>query len=72
MDIVTYALLNSKVKNVTLAYDYKGSVASVDDLPSGATKGDLYTVSGEQYVFDGTNWVIVGGVITSAQIDALR
>lgn len=71
MDVITYALLNKKVQNVTLAYDYKGSVASVEDLPSGATKGDLYTVGGDQYVYDGSDWVIVGGVITNAQIDAL-
>ena len=80
MDVVTYALLNGKVKslstrvdNVTLAYTYKGSVASVDDLPDDAETGDLYTVGSVQYVWDGTEWITPGaGVpITDAQIDAI-
>ena len=71
MDIVTYAILNKKIANVTLAYSYKGSVADVESLPSGADTGDLYTVGSDQYVWDGTEWVMVGGAITNAQIDAL-
>lgn len=73
MDITTYALLKKKVDNVTLAYTYKGSVATTADLPSGASKGDLYTVGGQQYVFDGTTWVQLDKVvpITNEQIDTL-
>lgn len=52
-----YALLNKKISNVTLAFSYKGSVASVSDLPDNAEIGDLYTVGGVQYVWDGTAWV---------------
>ena len=72
MDIVTYALLKKQVDNVTLAYTYKGSVASVDDLPNDAELGDLYTVGTVQYVWNGTEWTEVGGEsISNAQIDAL-
>ena len=71
MDVVTYALLNKKLQNVTLAYSYKGSVATVADLPDDAETGDLYTVGTAQYVWDGTAWTEVGGTISNAQIDAI-
>lgn len=71
MDIVTYALLKKQVDNVTLAYTYKGSVASVDDFPNDAETGDLYTVGTAQYVYDGTQWLEIGGTITNQQIDNL-
>lgn len=73
MDIETYALLKKKVDNVTLAYSYKGSVADVESLPDDATLGDLYTVGTVQYVWDGTEWVVIDSTksITNAQIDAL-
>ena len=73
MDIVAYALLKKKVDNVTLAYSYKGSVADVASLPDDATLGDLYTVGTIQYVWDGTEWIVIDSTtsITNAQIDAL-
>ncbi len=73
MDIETYALLKKKVDNVTLAYTYKGSVADVASLPDDATLGDMYTVGTIQYVWDGTEWVVIDSTksITNAQIDAL-
>lgn len=72
MDIATYVLVKKKLDNVTLAFDYKGSVESVSDLPEDATKGDLYTVVNAQYVYDGSNWMnISDNSITNAQIDAL-
>ena len=73
MDIVTYALCKGLVGNIEPGYTYRGSVASVDDLPDDAESGDLYTVDGLQYVWDGTNWVNLeaGVAITEAQIDAL-
>lgn len=54
-----YALLNKKISNVTLAFSYKGSVSSVSNLPNDAEIGDMYTVNGVQYVWDGTAWVEV-------------
>ena len=71
MDATTYAILNKRLNNATLAYDYKGSAASVGDLPSGASKGDMYTVGVDQYVWDGEDWILAGGKISNAQIDAL-
>ena len=80
MDIVTYALLKGQVKelsdkvdNVTLAYSYKGSVSSVSDLPDDADTGDLYTIDGIQYVWDGEDWIVVQSsvAITNSQIDSL-
>lgn len=73
MDIETYAVLKKKIDNVTLAYTYKGSVADVASLPDDATLGDLYTVGTVQYVWDGTEWVVLDSTksITNAQIDAL-
>lgn len=79
MDIVTLgaalALSNKKLaaamQAIPPAYTYKGSVATVGDLPESADLGDLYTVGGTQYVWDGTEWVIATDRITDAQIDAL-
>ena len=73
MDVVTYALLKKQVDNVSLAYEYKGSVTSVENLPADATVGDLYTISsdGTEYVWDGTQWLLKSKLITDAQIDAL-
>lgn len=72
MDIVTYALLKKQIGSILPGYDYKGGVASTDDLPaSGNTTGDLYTVGPDQYIWNGSEWTAVGEVITDAQIDAL-
>ena len=42
----------------------KGSVATVGDLPAGATAGDLYVVlaDGDGYVWNGTTWDNVGQI----------
>lgn len=73
MDIVTYALCKGMIGNIEPGYTYKGSVESVSDLPDNADNGDLYTVNGLQYVWDGTDWVNVeaGVAITEGQIDSL-
>lgn len=57
------------IGSIAPGYTYKGSVATVADLPSGAETGDLYTVGGTQYVWDGTQWINMS--ITNAQIDSL-
>lgn len=73
MDAVTYALLKKQIGGIAPGYDYKGSVSSTGDLPSGASTGDLYTVAGEQYVWNGSSWVnlVLGSAITNSQIDSL-
>lgn len=60
-------------------YNYKGSVATYDDLPStDVTKGDVYNVetNGMNYAWTGTEWDDLGGsfsitAISDAEIDAL-
>lgn len=44
--------------------ELKGSVATVGDLPAGATPGDLYVViaDGDGYVWNGTTWDNVGPI----------
>ena len=75
MDIATYALLKKQIDQVTPGYDFKGSVASTDDLPSSATTGDLYIVESEgnaQFVYDGSEWIqIYSQIASNAQIDGL-
>lgn len=81
MDIITYALLNKKVQNLSgiveslpPAFDYKGAVASTEDLPNDAASGDAYSVNTELYFFNGTEWkryISDPSAITNAQIDAL-
>lgn len=66
--------------DLTTVYRYKGSVASVDALPTtGNTVGDVYNVegdNGQNYGWTGTAWDALGGsiqieVATDDDIDAL-
>lgn len=65
-DASTYALKS----DMTNVYKYKGSVASKDKLPSGATAGDVYNCedTGMNYAWTGTTWDALGEIFT---IDAL-
>jgi len=52
---------------ISSAYKYKGSVASVSDLPStGNTVGDVYDVQSTDmnYAWNGTEWDQLGGTFT--------
>ena len=62
----TYALKS----DITAMYRYKGSVTSVDKLPtSGQTIGDVYDVGdGMNYAWNGTKWDGLGQVFTIAKI----
>lgn len=71
MDIVTYALLKKQIDSILPGYSYKGGVASTSDLPDDAETGDLYTVGGDQYVWNGSDWVNVVAAIPDATINAL-
>ena len=54
---------------VSSAYKYKGSVATVNDLPStGQTVGDVYDVqsNGMNYAWNGTSWDSLGQVIDTS------
>lgn len=69
MDIITLALAKKSSKNyvdnkldaITTNMDYKGSVSSVEDLPATATAGDIYSVGGERYLYNGTTWEELSG-----------
>ena len=64
---------------VTGTYKYKGSVATVSDLPSsGNTTGDVYNVQadGMNYAWNGTAWDALGSgfsieAISNSDIDAI-
>lgn len=68
-----------KKTEITNAYIYKGSVATVSALPAtGNTAGDVYNVEadGGNYAWNGTEWDALGGTVaieiaTEAEIDAL-
>lgn len=54
---------------VASAYKYKGSVATVSDLPStGQTVGDVYDVqaTGINYAWDGTTWDSLGALVDTS------
>lgn len=65
--------------DISTVYRYKGSVAAVANLPTGAEVGDVYNVegdNGQNYAWDGEKWDALGGsiqieVATDDDIDAL-
>ena len=74
-DLSAYALKS----DIASMYKYKGSVATVDALPStGNTTGDVYNVEADDmnYAWNGTVWDALGGSltvtsITNAEIDSI-
>lgn len=81
------AITNAVNQAVSSAVVYKGTVASFDKLPTGASVGHLYNVQtdGMNYVWNGSEWDAQGGTvdlsnyveesdlvaITNAEIDAI-
>lgn len=49
---------------LSTVYKFKGSVATKDDLPSGASQGDVYNVTdtGVNYAWTGTTWDALSGI----------
>lgn len=74
---LTDAAQYAKKSDMTNVYKYKGSKATVADLPaSGATAGDVYNVEadGMNYAWDGTKWDNLGSILevaTETEIDAI-
>lgn len=73
-DAGNYALKS----DLASVYKYKGSVAAVANLPTGAADGDVYNVEadGMNYAWNGTAWDALGSsvtieVATDAEINAL-
>lgn len=50
---------------LTSAMHYKGTVDTVDDLPTSAETGDVYNITdtGDNYAWDGTAWDKLSGVV---------
>ena len=61
IDLSDYALKS----DLASAVEWKGSVATVDALPGGAEKGDMYHVEEKsaEYIFDGAEWVEIGSIV---------
>lgn len=69
MDPVLFALFNGKISSVetqvgaiTSGFEYKGSVSTKTNLPSGANVGDIYTVTDEnnqKYAWNGSEWISI-------------
>lgn len=56
---------------LTSAYRYKGSVATVNDLPaSGNTAGDVYDVqsNGVNYAWNGSAWDALGSIVDTSTL----
>lgn len=75
------ASINKTVEELHLtdAYVFKGTVASVEELPTTGNKnGDVYNIgadlNGDNYVWTGSSWDNISGginLISDAYIDAL-
>lgn len=66
----------AKKSDMTNVYKYKGSKATVAELPTSATAGDVYNVEadGMNYAWDGTKWDNLGSILevaAEAEIDAI-
>lgn len=76
MDIITLALakkssksyVDNKLDAITTNMDYKGSVSSVEDLPATATAGDIYSIGGERYLYNGTTWEKVTTTVSDGSL----
>lgn len=74
---LTDASQYAKKTDITNVYKYKGSVATVDALPtSGQTAGDVYNVEadGMNYAWDGSKWDNLGSILetaTETEIDSI-
>ena len=69
MDVLAYILAKNKAQGYTdaalaqfgMGFTYKGSVETVEDLPTTATKGDSYNVIDRGvYAWNGEEWVNIG------------
>lgn len=73
MDMPTYILLKKQI--AALMPSYKGTVATVADLPANAERGDMYVVTSEgnaHYFYNGTEYEVIDpDIATNAQIDGL-
>lgn len=77
--VTSGGIYNAFATAITGAYKYKGSVATVSDLPSSGNKvGDVWNVQadGMNYAWDGTEWDNLGSdfnieALTNSDIDQI-
>lgn len=74
-EVFTKDEINEKLSAV---YDYKGTVATYEDLPtSGVKKGDVYNVeaghdlypAGTNWAWDGSKWDALGGLVDLSSVE---
>ena len=41
----------------------KGSVSDIASLPTDASSGDLYFVNSDEYVYNGSEWILLGPAV---------
>lgn len=72
------SMVNDKIATaLTSVYEYKGSVASYEDLPANPEKGDVYNVvashelypAGTNWAWDGTAWDALGGLVDLSEVE---
>lgn len=64
-DLSNYYTKNEVDNKLVSVYKYKGTVASVSNLPTSSTVGDVYNVSdtGMNFAWDGSKWDALGSEI---------
>lgn len=64
VEVTADGTLSINTNLLSQVYKFKGSVATVDDLPTGASQGDVYNVTGTgvNYAWTGTAWDALSGI----------
>ena len=64
VEVAADGTLSINTNLLAQVYKFKGSVATVDDLPSGAAQGDVYNVTATDanYAWTGSAWDNIGGI----------
>ena len=64
VEVAADGTLSINTNLLSQVYKFKGSVATVDDLPTGAAQGDVYNVTATDanYAWTGSAWDNIGGI----------
>ena len=64
VEVTADGTLSINTNLLSQVYKFKGSVATVDDLPTGAAQGDVYNVTATDanYAWTGSAWDNIGGI----------
>lgn len=55
--------LHDEISGLSDGFTYMGSVDSIGDLPEEPSQGDMYTIGGVKYVYDGEDWVTIEDLV---------